>query len=716
MKERTDKQQRFQQVLKYFALCVIVLAMSFFTGEKTVFAKLNVTGDKSLLKESKCTQTFDGTKDFVIWCNPAKIKSGVEVIIYGDGADACIYDTTGHKPYRNSRYIKSVNKNGKIVLKKEALIEFYGDFYGHMANPYKGFIGLSIGNGKSSVYLNLAYDLTKIKNQKYTIVYDTNGGDAMKSRSVRLYEKFPNVKPTRKGYTFTGWIEKQDHYDRNLGEWVVVCRNMKVVAIWKLSKYSISYKYNGGTKIGEKDNPTSYTVNSKILLAAPGRTGYTFEGWYTDKNYKNRIKKISGRAGNLTLYAKWSPKRYQITFQANGGSKINKKLSVAYDSVFGKLPVPKRKDYTFAGWYTKKKGGTKITAKTKVMITKNMRLYAQWTPIDYKISYYSNMGGMVNDNRSSYNVTMKNFNLTDPTLEGYTFEGWYTGKNYKKKANTTVQIKKSKNMSFYAKFTENTYTLQYDANGGTGSMKGIKCVYSQTYTLQGNQFINGDRKFTGWNTDKDGKGTAYADGAKISKLCARKNGSVILYAQWKKDVSVHAYSGGVSTGSIRRVSQKSNLYANGWVYNNVDYTGVAGSECGAASSSMAVSYLGVDISPGEICYRSGNGKIPFETAWISWGGITPRLNFDGSQFGNYFNDYENDASYKYSPVIILLTVYPGSNNHFVVVIGKNSDGTYKICDPVDGYSTWDATISGNHITGLGGRVNCNINKAVQYVK
>ena len=49
-------------------------------------------------------------------------------------------------------------------------------------------------------------------------------------------------------------------------------------------------------------------------------------------------------------------------------------------------------------------------------------------------------------------------------------------------------------------------------------MKGIKCVYSQTYTLQGNQFINGDRKFTGWNTDKDGKGTAYADGAKISKL------------------------------------------------------------------------------------------------------------------------------------------------------------------------------------------------------
>lgn len=387
MKERTGKQQRFQQVLKYFALCMIVLAMSLFTGEKTVFAKLGVRGDKSLLKKSKYTQTFDGTKDLVIWCNPAKIKSGVDVRLYIDGAVEGIYDTTGHEPYKDSRFIKSVNKNGKIVLKKEGLIEFYRPFNEYIANPYKGQIGLSVGNRKSIVYLNLAYDLTKIKNQKYTIVYDTNGGDPMKSRSVRLYENFPNVKPTRKGYTFTGWIEKQDHYNQEIFKWWPVCRNMKVVATWKLNKYSISYKYKGGTKIGEKDNPTSYTVNSKIILAAPGRTGYTFEGWYTDKNYKNRIRKISGRAGNLTLYAKWSPKRYQITFKANGGSKINKKLSVAYGSAFGKLPVSKRKDYKFAGWYTKKKGGTKITAKTKVTITKNMTLYAQWTPIDYKISY-----------------------------------------------------------------------------------------------------------------------------------------------------------------------------------------------------------------------------------------------------------------------------------------------------------------------------------------
>ena len=51
-----------------------------------------------------------------------------------------------------------------------------------------------------------------------------------------------------------------------------------------------------------------------------------------------------------------------------------------------------------------------------------------------------------------------------------------------------------------------------------------------------------------------------------------------------------------------------------------------------------------------------------------------------------------------------------------IVIGKNSDGTYKICDPVDAYSSWDATMSGNHITGIGGRVNCEIDQVIQYVK
>ena len=696
-------------------LCIIVLGVSFITGGKTVYAKLQISGDKSLIQASKCSQTFDGTKDFVIWMNPAKIKKGVQICAYFDGAVQGIYDTTDGNSYKDPYFIKSIDKSGKVVLRKEIIIEFNDQAGYWSSNPYKGFMYFSVSNGKSCD-ISLKYDLTKIKNQKYIVTYETKGGNAVKSQSVRLFGKFPNIRPTRRGYTFTGWNEKNRDY-ATLGDWSRIHYNMTAVANWRINKYSISYNYNGGTKIGEKDNPSSYTIASSIVLATPGRTGYKFEGWYTDKNYKNRITRISGRTGNLKLYAKWSAQKYQVVFNANGGSRVNGSLKVSYNSVFGQLPSSKRKDYTFEGWFTKTKGGTKVTPKTKVTITRNITLYAQWKPVNYKISYYSNVKGMTNNNRNSYNITTNNFTLTNPTLEGYTFAGWYADKDYKKKANTNVKKEYRKNITFYAKFIENTYTIQYDPNGGTGDMKSIKCVYSQTYELQKNQFTNGNRKFTGWNTEKNGNGSAYADGSHISKLCANKNGKVILYAQWKREVSVHAYRDGVSTGSIRRVSQQSELYANGWTYSNRDYTSIAGGECGAACSSMAVSYLGVDISPGEVCYKSDNGSA-INTVWISWSGITPKI---GSSFTDYFNNYENDESYKFSPVIIHLRVYPGTNTHYVIVIGKNSDGTYKICDPVDAYSSWDATISGNHITGIKDkdgkfRVNCEINQVIQYVK
>lgn len=696
-------------------LCISVLGVSFITGGKTVYAKLQISGDKSLIQSSKCSQTFDGTKDFVIWMNPAKIKKGVQICTYFDGAAQGIYDTTDGNSYKDPYFIKSIDKSGKVVLRKERIIEFNDQAGDWSSNPYKGVMAFSVSNGKSC-NIGLKYDLTKIKNKKYIVTYETKGGNAVKSQSVRLFGKFPNIRPTRKGYTFTGWNEKNRDY-KMLGDWSRIHYNMTAVANWRINKYSISYNYNGGTKIGEKDNPSSYTIASSIVLATPGRTGYKFEGWYTDKNYKNRITRISGRTGNLKLYAKWSAQKYQVVFNTNGGSRVNGSLKVSYNSVFGQLPSSKRKDYTFEGWFTKTKGGTKVTSKTKVTITRNITLYAQWKPINYKISYYSNVKGMTNNNRNSYNITTNNFTLTNPTLEGYTFAGWYADKDYKKKANTNVKKEYRKNITFYAKFIENTYTIQYDPNGGTGDMKSIKCVYSQTYELQKNQFTNGNRKFTGWNTEKNGNGSAYADGAHISKLCANKNGKVILYAQWKREVSVHAYRDGVSTGSIRRVSQQSELYANGWTYRNRDYTSIAGGECGAACSSMAVSYLGVDISPGEICYKSDNGS-EVKTLWISWSGITPKI---GSSFTDYFTDYENDESYKVSPVIIHLSVYPGTNTHYVIVIGKNSDGTYKICDPVDAHSSWNATISGNYITGIEDedgkpRVNCEIDQVIQYVK
>lgn len=80
-----------------------------------------------------------------------------------------------------------------------------------------------------------------------------------------------------------------------------------VVAKCKLTVgYKIKYKLNGGTN--NKSNPKAY-YKTAITLKKPTRKGYKFKGWYTDKNFKNKITKIpKSYKRNLTLYAKWKKK------------------------------------------------------------------------------------------------------------------------------------------------------------------------------------------------------------------------------------------------------------------------------------------------------------------------------------------------------------------------------------------------------------------------
>lgn len=78
-----------------------------------------------------------------------------------------------------------------------------------------------------------------------------------------------------------------------------ICDNMK---------YSIKYNLNGGKN--NKKNPTCYyNATKNIKLKNPTKKGYTFKGWYTDKQYKKKVTAIKkGSNGKKTLYAKWAKK------------------------------------------------------------------------------------------------------------------------------------------------------------------------------------------------------------------------------------------------------------------------------------------------------------------------------------------------------------------------------------------------------------------------
>lgn len=69
---------------------------------------------------------------------------------------------------------------------------------------------------------------------------------------------------------------------------------------------------------------------------------------------------------------------YTVSFDANKGKRVKQTLSLSYKDTYGKLPKTTRDGYEFKGWYTKKSGGTKVTAKTVFKGKDAQILYAHW--------------------------------------------------------------------------------------------------------------------------------------------------------------------------------------------------------------------------------------------------------------------------------------------------------------------------------------------------
>lgn len=105
-------------------------------------------------------------------------------------------------------------------------------------------------------------------------------------------------------YTLTGW-KTLDNREFALNAKIQVDDNIVLYPKWQKVFNAITYNTNGGIL---DDNNVEVPVNSSTLLLEPSRTGYTFEGWYSDSKLTNKI----GDAGDeyepfnhMTLYAKW---------------------------------------------------------------------------------------------------------------------------------------------------------------------------------------------------------------------------------------------------------------------------------------------------------------------------------------------------------------------------------------------------------------------------
>ena len=143
-----------------------------------------------------------------------------------------------------------------------------------------------------------------------------------------------------------------------------------------LQTYKITYNLNGGKN--SNANPVTYNVTSAFTFKNPSRSGYTFDGWYTDSKYTKKIAEIKkGSTGNKTLYARWKLPTYKITYNLNGGENSSANPVTYNVTSVVTFKNPSRSGYTFDGWYTDSKYTKKITEIEKGT-TGDKTLYAKW--------------------------------------------------------------------------------------------------------------------------------------------------------------------------------------------------------------------------------------------------------------------------------------------------------------------------------------------------
>ncbi len=344
---------------------------------------------------------------------------------------------------------------------------------------------------------------------------------------------------------------------------------------------------------------------------AYGKT-YTFEVVYDDIVVDSFPIKFSGKGettkSNIRLYANNGTDYYYDTQITDKTTSTFKLSSINSKNFYNN-------GYYITSWNTKADGtGESYSVDEAVSIYHDMELYAQWSnetldvKFNFKCKYSDNCSGTMN----SITVDI-NDNITFPensfTKDGYKFTVWAIDdrnnnelKLYEQEKRSVSQILRTLQISYNqgyfvfnnmeievdAYWSNNSKTITFDSNGGTGNMKSMNFepkVIAETIVSQrikDNLFTKEGYTFTSWNTASDGSGTSYTN-------FIQTEDDIILYAQWelsKYHITFDANGGSGTLGSQEVIHNVStNLSKN--TYSKEGYTFVSWN---TASDGSGTSY------------------------------------------------------------------------------------------------------------------------------
>ncbi|MCM3174874.1 InlB B-repeat-containing protein [Paenibacillus sp. MER 99-2] len=293
------------------------------------------------------------------------------------------------------------------------------------------------------------------------LTFDSDGGASVATQP--LYYGDHGVEPTaptRTGYTFIGWYSDVARTQSFNFENTAITTDTQLYAGWRLNQYTVSFDSSGGTAIANIPVNHGLTISEPT---APTRTGYTFNGWFTDVGRIHLFRfENTAITQNTQLYAEWFLNHYTVSFNSSGGTAVAD-VPVNHGSTLSAPTAPTRTGYTFTGWFSDP-SRTQLFNFSSTEITGNTQLYAGWSINQYTVSFNSVGGTAVSDVPVTYGSTISA--PTAPTRTGYTFTSWYSDAEQTQLfnfANTPITT----NTQLYAGWNINQYSVSFDSNGGT---------------------------------------------------------------------------------------------------------------------------------------------------------------------------------------------------------------------------------------------------------
>ncbi len=429
------------------------------------------------------------------------------------------------------------------------------------------------------------------------------------------YGELPTA--SRDGYIFSGWYSDEALTEEITADSAVSSKML--YAKWTPIEYNVVFNGNSSTA-GEMAKDTfTYDEAGNLSLNTFAKTGYTFSHWedadgnvYSDGAEVINLASESG--AEVTLYAQWNKNYYSVALNGNTGVGGIGMMTCIYDEDFT-LPANYfiKTGYTFIGWALTPDGEVvledgaefrNLTAEVDGSVT----LYAVWQANSFTVVFDKTSGnGTMEDAVVSYDSEVYPPDC-EYTKTGYSFAGWSLSAD----SNEVITAAQYDNLcteegdtvTLYAVWSENSYTLTFDKNGGTGeNIPATVYNYEATILLPKDVFARTGYVLEGWSLTKDGE-IAYLNGETVKHLNADKDGKITLYAVWSPISYKIRFNATTAEGTMADIDATYdvtvNLTANQFTKEGYHFVGWAKTQNGNATYTDAQAVVNLSSEEGAV--------------------------------------------------------------------------------------------------------------------